>query len=766
MPSAFVSRDNITGSFVSRSDPPEFPTPEDHPIHKVILGDVNARQLQLLATPKVEAILFVSNRKLVSMYLPRLTYDASTDPNEEFPIIAGALGSVCNTTIPASISSLDTFSDVLVLMPVRDDIIPFFSSGPTIPDEVFKTPENPDGALVRPPVGNSPLMLTRIPLALPKVRGEPVVEGPVVDDHVLSALLNYHPIAGFWLEIHSMLAEHQALVLHPSLASSLDDTLLPASPNNVQLLSSASLTSYALVDGANVPTSLRTTIDKAVASVMANNADVFRKEHPDMFANNRENIDLHQDISQPPSRPPVQTSPSDTLSFQGVSLSKKYQRPVHTFQLLLCTMQEDTITLPTLRPDFLACYTQASAQENAKYALMAMHEHDTERSSNTRDYLLRCTSKMPWNQATVTLWLQTMFHTTPFDDNKTSLKSKISFETFLPLPPESTSSELQKYLADNLTEQMQVIVGESNENKQKLRLTTFQGGIRNSIQDILTAIANLESRLSFLVDYTDDSVPKPLLVDWLLQLAHLYSSPEFKEFWSKYIGTHPWIPFTMSNQLQVLFALMTKTASNIKTLTLVRTKQDIPISLLQLPIKAFAQMVSDIQTVCAGTGPGSFATPPLNWKAPSATLPSKRKLSWESPSHTPSSHTSAPSKRPSATPADKGWIQASRKFLWPKTLSGKQLCTRFAQVGSSCPNGYNCPYAHKYWPRDFDTEDRAIIHNLIRTNDHISFAPGIRSESRDTNHNDSVLKPRQVSFSKKIDKTPRGTPTNKPSQSA
>ena len=738
MPSAFVSRDNITGSFVSRADPPDFPSPEDHPIYKVIVGDVNARQLQLLATPKVEALLFVSNRKLVTMYLGRLTFDAATDPTESFPIIAGALGSVCNTSIPASISSVEAFSDTLLLIPHREDIPPYFPSGPLLPAEVFITDDNPAGVLTLPNPDTPGMMLTKIPLVLPKVRGEPLVEGPVVDEHVVSALLNYHPIAGLWLEIQTLLATSQATVLHPSIVSSIDNSLLPQQESTVPLIASALLTINALVDGANVPTSLQSTIDQAINSVMANNADVFRKEHPEMFANNRERSENSLDQVQSPT-PATTTSPSttDNLTIQGVSISKKYQRPIHTFKLLLCAVEGSEVSLPSLRPDFLACYTQASSQEGSKYALMAMQEHDTERSSNTRDYLLRCTSKMPWNQATVTLWLQTMFHTTPFDDNKASLKSKISFETFLPLPAESTSPELQKYLLDNLTEQMQVIVGESNENKQKLRLTTFQGGVRETVQDILIAIANLESRLSFLVDYSDTTAPKPLLVDWLLQLAHLYSSPEFKEFWSKYIGTHPWIPYTMSNQLQVLFALMTKTASNIKNLHLVRQGKPIPLTALQLPIKAFAQLVNDIQTVCAGTGPGNFATPPLNWKAPSGPVPNKRRLSLEP--HLNNSHPSSFSnKRASASPSDKGWIVATKKFLWPKDLSGKQLCTRFAQVGSSCPNGYNCPYAHKYWPRDFDAHDRTIINKLVRDTDHLSFAQNGRTtpQSHNNNNND------------------------------
>ena len=94
------------------------------------------------------------------------------------------------------------------------------------------------------------------------------------------------------------------------------------------------------------------------------------------------------------------------------------------------------------------------------------------RSSTTRDYLLRLVSDLPWNQATYTLFLNAMFHTAPLDENKESLKQHVSFYNFLPMPPESSSTELQNYLRTTHTEHMQVVVGESNENRQKLNLKT------------------------------------------------------------------------------------------------------------------------------------------------------------------------------------------------------------------------------------------------------------------------------------------------------
>lgn len=749
MPTPSLIDEDFSGTFISQADPPSFSDLEDHPIHKFVNGTISVREHILLKSQKVEAIVFVSNRKLFSLYLPKLTFDSVCDPEETTPIITGALGSMCSKAVPVAIDAEDAFADSFVLVPFTPELLPHFLVGSAIPEDLFLHEDRPDAPLQKPSEDYSEFCIIRLPMVLPKVSGEPILEGALLDEHVQSSMMNYNPTAHAWVEVHKLLLASEASVLTPTKVASLATDLVPTSTASIRMRAVPTITPNILLDSSD-PTSLHAQTHDLIRSKIASNIHHYKQDHPGVTLVATPTIPTllptAAPVTPPQALPTPTPAPSTTESFvfQGVSLAKKYERPLRTFQALLCSMDDtNKVTLPTFRPTFLQCFQQSSAQEASRFALMAMQQHDAERSANSRDYLLRQITPLHWNQTTVTLFLQALFHTAPFEENKLILKSKISFLTFLPHPPESQSPDLQKYLQDNHVEQMQILVGESNENKQKLSLHTFHGGMRKTISDVLSGIANLESRLSFVVDYTS-SAPKPLLVDWLLQLANLFSSAEFRDFWDKYIPTHPWLAHAMSNQTYVLFALLAKSASNLQVLDHIKSTSTFPTSALQLPIKAFSAMINDIHIACSGTSPVSFATPPLSYIPP--TTSAKRRLD-VSPGT--SSSPSAPTKRQSTgSPPNRGWIESTKHIMWPKELSGKQLCTRFAQLGSSCPNGRNCPYQHKLFPKDFSDPDIDIICKLVESSPHMKFGPHVTLPSRSSRYTKPTPSSKDVSFAK------------------
>jgi len=273
---------------------------------------------------------------------------------------------------------------------------------------------------------------------------------------------------------------------------------------------------------------------------------------------------------------------------------------------------------------------------------------------------------------------------------------------------------------------MQAVVGESNEKKQKLSIKTFQGGLQNSPHDVLVGLANLESGLSFIVDSSAPDQPKPLLVQWILQLAHIFSSPEFTNFYKKYESTHKWIVHAMVTQIQLVFAKITKVTTSLKVLQAIQHDRPVPVHTFSLPIKAFSNLVSDLHSIISGIGAGVYSTPPLSYvpRPLSAPTTPRFQLPNSQPHRSSNGSQSNPSYR--GSPIDKGWLVAKQRFLWPKDLSGKQLCARFALVGSSCPHGYACPYDHRFFPRDFSTDDQKIICKFVSSNHpNLSFAPGI-----------------------------------------
>jgi len=393
MPTQVVSPDTFTGTFISQADPPEFDDRSAHPIIKYVKGDVAFRERSIIRSTKVEALLFVSDRKLFSVYLPRLTYDSVCDPNEDTPIISGALGSICSKAIPVSLDAEQAFADAFVLVPFTEDIRPHFLTGVVLPPDLFKAPDRPDAALVLPSTQYSEYSIIRFPLALPKVSGEPILEGPLVDEHVVSSIMNYNATAHAWLEIHTLLLSKDASILSPDTARALDAQYLPPPTESIRMVSVTNIAINILLE-TNDPSCLHASVTSLIDSKMQANLKHHQETHPDQYQTLPSSPTPQpqpQTITPPhPSAAPTLSPTTDSFSFQGINLPKKYERPLHTFQALLCSVDEHQhIVLPKLRTTFLQCFQQPSAQETSRYSLMAMHQHDSERSANSRDYLLR-----------------------------------------------------------------------------------------------------------------------------------------------------------------------------------------------------------------------------------------------------------------------------------------------------------------------------------------------------------------------------------------
>jgi len=713
---------SIAGSFIADSNPPAFTDPSHHPVQKLISGSLDTRKTQLIHSPNVEGFIFVSNNKLITMYLARISFDLSADPQEQHPLIIGALGSLCAEAIPASVNLHEALSDSLILEQVQDATPPThsFTVGKTLTDVFFTNEDHPDRVLPRSSPTSTHRLL-RLPACIPKLKGQPILEGSIFDDAVVSALENYCADAGTWINLHVLAARTPSTVVRQSFIESIDASFLPPFRQDVTLSISPQITVNILLDGSNVPNSPRHTIQSAIQSCINMNTNRYRLHNPQPVSP----YPVTPQGSVPPTIPTIPVNPStppsstDTFTCQGLSFNKKYERPINTFRAMLSVVNGTSVRTPTLRKEFLYAFQQSSAAENARYATKAMKEHDIERAEYTRDYLQRLVTGLHWNQTTTSLYLNAIFHTAPLDEHKDILKASVSFLTFLAPPPEASSSELQEYLKNSHIETMQAMVGESNEKKEKISLKTFQGGLQRSPQDVLVGISNLESRFSFITEYSSDPDDSPLIVTWLLQLAHIFSSPEFKKFHSKYSPTHPWIPHAMVTQVHILFAMVAKVASNFKVLQALKYGQPLSPDIFQMPIRAFASIVADIQSVISGAGAGIYNSPPLSYTHIPQPSPHRQHTNKRRQDDSPGSYLAAPKRH---SPSDKGWITASGRYLWPKNISGKQLCNRFAQIGSSCPNGTNCPFSHRVFPKDFDSTDRDIICRFVHEHPNVAFA--------------------------------------------
>jgi len=711
----------VSGPLSSDDPPPVFTDANAHPILKFITGTNDVKQNQLLLSPHVEGVILVQNSKIVVLYLPRITYDSITDPAEADPILLGVAGTFCATAIPSSIDLHKVLKNFLILSekPAAATDIPFPSGQVFDPKYFADHPNKAQNAI--PATSYTSTVCVSVPLVIPKLRGFNIVEGSVTNSAVVESFRSYHPVALSWLQYHISHNANKLSHTNYQTLQTLDDKLIPLNTTQTSLTTTPHLHLNVLYESDQDTSLLRNQINKALQQKIALNTRKFHSSNTtDLSSHSVHNQSSHTPLGDISFDAP---SLQDSFSIGGTSIDGKYRRPINTWRLFLASVGDDgTITLPTFTDAFLEGYSSNTTSENTRTLNSSMREHDRARSLNTRDYLHKLITDTQWNNATTALFLNGVIFDSQLDEFDTYLQASISFLTFLPNPHASVSQDIQSFLQKTTVENLEDLVGESNEKKRKINLKTFQGGLQETPTHVLTGLANLESKFSFMVEYGNlpSTKKQPLFVQWLNNLANIYSSRDFNRFYEKHKKSLPWITHTMVTQVQIIFSLTARVAKSYTNHTALKKDDSLPPSIFKTAHKAYTDIIADIERAYSGASLGCFATPPASYVPPPDNLPQRARTLAPPHLNTPSrfsSHQSRPTRR-------RGWIHATGPYRWPKLQCGF-LCNKFAQVESQCQDP-QCSLKHLVFPHSFSDTDKRTIYDFVTSNNNVSFAEHIR----------------------------------------
>jgi len=282
-----------------------------------------------MISSKVEALLFVANRRLVPMHLPTIGYNLISDPNEDTIVVAGPIA-----------TSDPTYK---------------FIHGADLPHTLFVDDEHPTRPFPR--IIDDEHVLFRVPFCVPKLTGVSLLEGSITDPTLMSALKSYHEFTAKWLNFHTMIAKDGAIVISSptvqDLEAMIEDNLLPPNPLEVPISTYSNMTINMLIDGASDSSSLRYSIDLAI-EMRKNTLVSVSITEPDTAVQTRPPPLFTPLVHQP------STKQANSFLFQGVQIPNKYMRAIRTFQAMLVSTHNNSPMLPTLRKEFLQCFSQSS----------------------------------------------------------------------------------------------------------------------------------------------------------------------------------------------------------------------------------------------------------------------------------------------------------------------------------------------------------------------------------------------------------------------
>ena len=692
------------------AEAPTFTNPEHHPVVKSISSTKFIRENQLFVSPMVEGVILIQNYNLTVIYFPKKTQDLIHDPDGKEPILIGAVGNSLTSATPISIPLYSLFQDFLCLENEHPITPPPVPHGETFKETYFSThPEKHEHAI--PFHADANVRCLRLPVVLPKVKGLPILEGSIKNPRVVESVEAYHPIAATWIRAHLRLISTPASHVTRTQLNLLDESLCPRPESLIPITTIHRPQLNILLASDTDPASLRT----QVTTVLEEKLSLYKQTHPVQdLASVSDSLSLDPALQTDPSHP----TNKDKIVIGGRSIDCKHQRSINIWRLFLSGIGDDhNLHLPLFTDPFLDGYCQSTITENTRLTSAAMREHDQRRSSDTRDFLHKLISDSQWNNATTALFLNGVLFDSLLDELLSYLQTSISFITFLPIPPASVNPLVQNFLHQSNMEHLEALVGESNEKKRKINLKTFQGGLQETPTHILTGLANFESKLSFMVDYAGiEESQQPLIVQWVNQLANLYSSREFNRFYDKHCKTLPWIPHTMVTQVQIIISSLAKISKSYLHHNSLKRNQPLHASILRVALKTFNDVIDDIKRSIRGSGLGCFATPPPSYVSPDPPPTSRFKKQSSTTQDNPADR---PERR-------RGWLIATGPYRWPQNLHCQHICNKFAQVDSSCSLGHSCPQNHLVFPYGFNDHDRKIIYDFVSGHANTSFPAHIK----------------------------------------
>lgn len=692
-------RAKAAGSFVSNRTPPIFSKPESHPVMKTFKGNLEVRKHQLVTSSKTSGIITIYKNRVITLNIPQIGYDPIEDEDESNPLITGAVGLEVAKAYPAYIPLADATADVVYLGTQEDTAL--LPGGVKLSNNLFQKPQDPEADKIPRPFEGD-IYAFRVPHCIPMLQGTDILEGSIVNDDVVSALDYYHVSVGAWAKAMQTMVKDKKRIANPTLIKSLK-VKLGGDKDSITLSDKVS-SDVSLIANEEGEDSLWSVTSNRIRQIAEANISQYMHSHPEEF---------------PTKQGEGKKSKTKDDIEEKALLDGKHSRALVGFMLALATVDEEnmSVTIPELSQDFADCFQWDTMELICRTYKSCIQDFMNDRQEQTRDYFFRRLNGPKWSSATLSLFLKGIWHDDGLDDNRHNLSHSISILNFLADPPASNNAEYLEYLKKSHLEDLEALVEEASEKRQKIGLKVFIGGKQDTPEDVITALANIDAHFAFITPF--DHKPKdqqPLLVKYLREIADLLSSKDFVRFNQKFISLYPWIPHMILAQVQLVFAEFATIARNNRYISMVRRGDEIPFSVFARPIQVFRDSMRELTRAVTQSNVSYYSTAP-----PTYTFSTK-------PSNQENRDTKQEEKgRDKANKkkelAKKGWFNAIGSFAWPEGLSCRP-CNRFGQIGAVCFRS-DCKFAHKTFPDQFGENDRKILVAFEAAEKNFSFASHI-----------------------------------------
>ena len=162
----------------------------------------------------------------------------------------------------------------------------------------------------------------------------------------------------------------------------------------------------------------------------------------------------------------------------------------------------------------------------------------------------------------MTYTIQTHYHTGTIERNLESLKKSFSILTLL-APPNDPTDEYNSFMASSKNLDTKRMLDQPSEKRSSVRKDVFIKGRQDTIQDVITFIANIVTFSKFWIKLNKtDSDDQPLVIQQIVEIADYLSSADYMCFNDRYKRSTPYMAHNLVVYIFNIFSVYIKMAKN------------------------------------------------------------------------------------------------------------------------------------------------------------------------------------------------------------
>ena len=694
-------------TFARAHDIVKYP-PGSNPIDLFLDADIQTRSEVLLNHPDVTGFVYIHDDEITKAFFPTKVIDFKAKELAKRKTIAAVTGSPTEYS-PFSVPENVLLSDNLHISDSKkfSSSVPRLNIGSWLKDNQSKLSIGIPEEFTEKKVKN--VQVISFPVILPMVKGLDFDEGNLDDEDICNKFLNLHELYSDWvfLQGNKYIVNSEFRDLSCPLPEGVCDVVSFEADLNIKVLLKSK-------NSSNSPY----TILKALVD------DYIQKHSPDM--------------EKPASIPPVIDINADltVASSANTKIVEKNEKLIAFLSILFSLPSYDRSgNITGLVPgditdeasELLLSSTSTSEQARSFGDGIEALADDISKEKN---YLSRAAEFPYLSQTLITYALQAHYHSGSIDKNMESLKKSFNVLTLL-APPHNESNEYSGYINSSRDVEVDRLLDQPAEKRSSIRKEIFLKGRQESLEDVITFIANITVFARFWIKMNDDT--QPLMIQLLTEIADFLSSAEYKVFHDKFKKCKVYMPHTLISYIFNIVSIFIKMAKTPQVTRKFKITNTVDHKEIKMAIMMQSTLMDQLQ-LCAVTSSTQniFAQAPVSfkifcpslYKAPelqTCLLP-KRPYSLLNQEHINER------KKPKQEPKGAIINTTGRKIFFPRGLEQK-YCSDFLDSSSVCTHGNSCKFVHALYPKGFTTNDLSIIDKFIADNPGLSFNPTVKRVS-------------------------------------